>query len=426
MILFVGMMLIPMMAFAAADLPTWHVNESMRTEQTVAASGTIASPEATGTFNATLNVQASQWVVSEIGTKSRVNCGAYNAYVLSFDNCTMAGTGHANISVPIIFDADIRLDNGTVSGEIWIKADDLSPMYYSLSAHANVSAYLFNQWVDLGTADITNISIEFCDFMKDFEWPLDVGKNWSTNVNAFITGHVAVDLVVLGIPFQTAMDFDAQQSFGFAGGCTGMESMNGCNSYKSVLNNSAGSGQMTNHYCPAFMWYAKKSLTGFHFEDAVEGYSFDVSEITWNVLEAYRSPTPTPAGTSTPTPTPTGTQTTQMVDIKLSKTMFYPNDQFLLTLDVNNSGSNMTADTFIILEVLGMYYFWDGWTQDFDFRSEMYPAGLTSKTIFDFPWPSGAGTLTEGLAFYGALFQPGLIDVEHMYGLDSVSFGFQE
>lgn len=423
-------------AFAAAPLPTWSVNDYFQVSQVVSATGDMTQAQ----FQFTLNVSAARWTVEAITTKTLPHCGSAEVYVLSFDGISMAGTGHATITDPIAFDADLELRDGTASGEMWIRTDDLNPAAYTLDASASAWAFLFGNWVDVGSATITGLTLEFCPFMEDFQWPLEVGMTWSSTINIYITGHIEANLMLFGIPYDLIYDINEEQAFSFGGGCTGMQDMNGCNSYKVDLNNSGGDGTMSNFYCPNqnIQWYSKKTLTDFYFEDPEGGGGISVSELSWNVTDGYHAstgetPTPTPTGgtPTTPTVTPTPAQGEVYVDLELSASMFHPGDAFILNMIVQNYlSTTLAADTYILLQVFDQYFSYPTWGNidaGLTFENRSYSYGINTLNVFTFDWPSGAGTLTEGLYFYAALFEPGTLDVATVIGnIPAISFGFME
>jgi hypothetical protein len=130
------------------------------------------------------------------------------------------------------------------------------------------------------------------------------------------------------------------------------------------------------------------------------------------------TPTPTPTGappTATPEPTPTppdddcdwfGTH------LELSQDDLYrAGDVFWLKCHICVDASVLDVPTAILLGVYGEYWFWPGWTQDFDMKIMDYSPGLTTFYGFTpFTWPTVDGHVT-GLEFYAAMLTPQIDDI---------------
>jgi len=152
------------------------------------------------------------------------------------------------------------------------------------------------------------------------------------------------------------------------------------------------------------------------------------STVTWTPTF---SPTPSgsPTATQTPTVGPTFTPTPTVaplgVELHLSKETgcYRAGDSFEFWAMLNNPGSSRTVDFYVLLEVLGEYWFYDSWTQDVDYVSRNLPASRSVReNIMSFTWPSGAGSLS-GVRFYGAMFTPGTYDFVGAY--DMIEWCFQ-
>ncbi|MBN2053882.1 hypothetical protein JW905_03095 [bacterium] len=420
-----GILVVAPVAFGAASLPTWSVDDWYQVDLDVSAGGDMEG----AAFTFALDVDPCQWVVDAIQNKTLPQCGLTDeVYVLGYSGCGVQGTGHITMTDPITFDADLRLTNGSADGQMWVFTADLNPAAFVISASANVEAYLFGSWAPIGTISITDLTLEFCPMLEDFQWPLDVGNNWNSSLTAYISGHYLADLEIFGIPYQLEDDLAENQDFAMSGGCTGMETMNGCNSYKVAMNNSGGQGTMNTYYCPTdILWYSRKEMVDFVFEDEMGTGAVTLNNLTWDILQAHHAAGPDP----TPTPAPTPGPGEVTVGLTLNQTTFHPNDTFLLQLDVNNgTGAAFDADTYILLDVFGASYFaWPSWNDiniQLDFQMVTFAAGPNSREILTFTWPSGAGT-ADGLAFWAALFEPGHLDVAYLVGgIGNVTFGFAE
>lgn len=128
------------------------------------------------------------------------------------------------------------------------------------------------------------------------------------------------------------------------------------------------------------------------------------------------TPTPTPTG-GTPTPTPTGGcapvlylefQQHQQGECFTGGRIFHPT--WTMT---NNCGVSKTVDLYVALQVINMFFFYPSFGTDLQGISVTIPDG---EVIFEnilpaFEWPSGVGSLNEGLAFWGVMTAPETFDL---------------
>jgi endonuclease/exonuclease/phosphatase family metal-dependent hydrolase len=138
-------------------------------------------------------------------------------------------------------------------------------------------------------------------------------------------------------------------------------------------------------------------------------------------------PTPTSGGppTNTPTPTPSSGCDSTGVSIWMPYQTFYPGFGCSCTATICNAEEQPLTDNplFMILDVMGSYFFAPGFTE-FDYYSQTFPVGETTVVVLpEFTWPTGAGTL-EGVTWYGALTDP---DITQLVGdMGVFTFGWKE
>ncbi|MGB3975551.1 MAG: carboxypeptidase regulatory-like domain-containing protein [bacterium] len=135
-------------------------------------------------------------------------------------------------------------------------------------------------------------------------------------------------------------------------------------------------------------------------------------------------PTPTPAP-STPTPTPECDYLGTHLVIS-QEDPFRTGDTFWLQCHVcNNTNAPMQQiATAVLLGVYGEFWFWPGWTQDFDLEHHDYLPGLTEIQVFEpFTWPDVQGTAV-GLEFYSGLINAEMNDLIGEYGY--LTFGYTD
>lgn len=127
-------------------------------------------------------------------------------------------------------------------------------------------------------------------------------------------------------------------------------------------------------------------------------------------------PSPTPAFTSTPAPSPTSTQPPTIgLQLILDDLDLTAGEHFNLHFTIGNpDAESMQCDTYILLDVYGLYWAWPSWsdiTTNLDSKSITVPAGsVHAETALEFNWPQGAGS-ASGLQFIGATFTPGTWDL---------------
>ena len=116
------------------------------------------------------------------------------------------------------------------------------------------------------------------------------------------------------------------------------------------------------------------------------------------------------------------------VTLELSQTTFHPGDSFACTATVcNNTGAELPdLPLFVLLEVMGHYYFGPTFSESVDTYLDGNPTYPENETEVDvippFTWPEGTGSF-HGAYFNAALTDP---DMTFLYGvMDSVEFGWE-
>lgn len=138
--------------------------------------------------------------------------------------------------------------------------------------------------------------------------------------------------------------------------------------------------------------------------------------------------TPTPDVTSTPipptaTPEPTWTPRPDGVTLQLNAPMFHGGEWFKLQAAYNGPFGT-EVDLYVILDVMGQYWFYPDWLQDVSFyRFTISPAGLHNITILDFTWPKGDMGQADDIRFWGAMCYAGTTEL--LGNFDSVTFGYR-
>jgi len=123
-----------------------------------------------------------------------------------------------------------------------------------------------------------------------------------------------------------------------------------------------------------------------------------------------RTASPSPTPTIPPIPSPTEAPCNPQIDLRLNATRFTAGDRFHLEAAISPGGRpDCRFDEYIILDVLGEYWFWPSWSTGGDARLDTY-ADNELEFILDFIWPDGAGSLS-GIKFWGALTDVGSVNL---------------
>lgn len=139
------------------------------------------------------------------------------------------------------------------------------------------------------------------------------------------------------------------------------------------------------------------------------------------------TPTLTPSVTATP-PDPTATPVgSTRVELLMPADYFRPGDEcWLHAVLYSTEATALNNVPFaVVLDInIGVYYFYDGWTTDFDYESITLNPGITDKDILpSFLWPEGAGSWPAAY-FYSAFLTQ---DLTALFGDMSIwQFGWGE
>ncbi len=146
------------------------------------------------------------------------------------------------------------------------------------------------------------------------------------------------------------------------------------------------------------------------------------------------TPSPEPTDTQTPNPTDTPTATPEAcnqtgVTLRMPKDFYFPGDLCSCEAVVcNNTQADLIGyPLFVILDILGEYYFGPEFTETFDNYLDEYPVfppGVTVVTVIpEFTWPAGVEAF-QGAVWYAALTDPGITGVFGAW--DMFAFGWGE
>ena len=132
---------------------------------------------------------------------------------------------------------------------------------------------------------------------------------------------------------------------------------------------------------------------------------------------AIPTPTPTAVPTDTPTTAPTAVPSSTPlpdlgVTLALSQHIFYPGDPFLLEATLSNPGPDTYQDLpfVILLDAYGEFFFYPGWTSDFQYEPVNLGLEKYTTTILKFDWPEVNGK-SDDILFYGAFLNPVMTNI---------------
>ncbi len=134
--------------------------------------------------------------------------------------------------------------------------------------------------------------------------------------------------------------------------------------------------------------------------------------------------TPTDAPTQAQTPTLIPTPRPLGVYLSLSEEVFHPFDLFLLEAEITNPGPETYVNVpfVVVLEVVGLYFWYPAWTEDFAFEFIDLDAGSYLMEILNFEWPDEPSSFA-GAKFYGAMLNQ---DFDRIFGeFTVVQFGWE-
>jgi hypothetical protein len=154
---------------------------------------------------------------------------------------------------------------------------------------------------------------------------------------------------------------------------------------------------------------------------------------TWTPYPTW-TPSPTPPPTLPPTQTPVNTPTATPsapptpelgLKINLSDSCFEPGDYFDLTVTLYNTTPDPISDVpfFVLLDVYGLYFWWPGWTESFQYDMVDLLEPLSIMTILQFTWPAINDSAT-GVLFHTAMTTPDMSALLSEDSYDFASFGW--
>jgi len=114
--------------------------------------------------------------------------------------------------------------------------------------------------------------------------------------------------------------------------------------------------------------------------------------------------------------------------IHVSDSWVSPRDRFSVWgyLFKDSETTRQNVPVMVLLEVAGMYWFWDSWGTDVDFAVMDVQPGITVLNIMpEFIWPdTGTGSF-EGIRFYGAMLNEDMTDIlGGLAGMGLAEFGY--
>lgn len=110
------------------------------------------------------------------------------------------------------------------------------------------------------------------------------------------------------------------------------------------------------------------------------------------------------------------------VELSLSDANFTEGDTFILDMNAWPHGWSGTAEFYVILDVMGEYWYHPGWTQEPDCEAINIAGPPESRIILEFTWPENAGE-ASGIYFWAGAVNQVTGDV--LGEIDSVCFNYR-
>jgi len=149
----------------------------------------------------------------------------------------------------------IKLEDGSLSGELWIRTADLSTVKKKRLITGKVQKETLLGWVGIGDLLIKQTE-EYIPYLEDIKWPLDTGKSWSqAKVNVITYGSYSM-------PVFGDDEFYESDIWKVEQDCLMRENANSCNSYK-IHEQGVGADSSSDLYfwwCPVMSWYARQRI----------------------------------------------------------------------------------------------------------------------------------------------------------------------
>lgn len=409
-------LLINMVVFSAMNLPHWQIGDWWEIEETVKIDVKVEGFQPGS--NLTIH-DDTRYTIVDITTKTQEKTGkSYEVYVMEFD-----GRGKMNVEgvLKIIgLDQEVRIVNGDLIGEQWNRTEDMSVVrtYRKLTGILQGKGP-DGQWRDMGAAEV-NLYEEY-DPPIPYGYPLEVGKNFSYTLTAYLYGNYSFEFV--GVPIENS--FNKTQNWVMYCNVKSLVNENGCQ-YEEASYYIEGNHYMDNELAvqqgwvePRIKWYNKVHIS--HYQHPL-GIVTDGELCLKDANVAYE-----------PEPTPTPTPDNHIIDVELNlnKEVFHTGDEFLLTVQINNPHSPVTANLFVVLDLsnLGLqnpYYFWPGWVnypQGLDYQRILVTTGSSETEILRFIWNSN-GSSAQNILFWSCLFDES--NTTLLSNISSISFDFYD
>ena len=321
-----------------------------------------------------------------------------DVWTMSYSGVPFTGTGHATMSDPLPFNADIELRNTTGAGTVVLRAADYNPLSVALNVNGELWADMSGgTFIQIGTASL-NATFSFTPAMIDWRWPLSVGDSWNYEMTTTAAGSFTA--VVLGNTI--TQPIDESSVLGMAAAVASAFTVN--------VAQTNGNGSMTHSYNPDCQWYSHKEMTNILIGD-----SLTLNRMSWDITEC---------GGINPCPTPTPPSCeADGVELEIAAGPWMAGASVSVSAHVCNTNNSMLSGypLFVLLEAGGLFFFGPSWSQSLDHYNTEWAPGDTVVTIIPtFDWPAGVGSGAAN--FYGALLDPSMTALYGVWEMEPVSW----
>ncbi len=454
----------------ASQEPEWAIENSYTYDIQIDGSANFEQ----GNMELTLTADDVVYEVVDFGIRSfsHGSMATHEVYIVSFSGSGFA-SGTADITEPVQLNAPVEIRNALYEGEMWITTEGLATakIYRHIAGECWIKPFF--AWQYAGPVDLWE-NEEYDPPLQDVQFPASVGDEWEDDLILYAFGQISAYLEIYGIPFYINEPFDQSQNFTLQAENEIEEWKNQCWSYRIFHDDFYSNASERYWYCPEALWFSAKNLQ----QITVSGSGLNIESLDMNLTSysvvtptPYLSPTPGPTGSATPevTSTPSSTSTSTVtptctsqpsktpdetpaatltpedtaptnppvtptagpspepgtitVDLMLNQELFYAGDTFLLRLKITNNKADMTLLEFILLDVYGAYWYYDGWTEQVDYVELFIPFGYDQdETILEFEWPPDTGA-ADDIRFWSALVNP--VGMTLVSNVDSVVFSYR-
>ncbi len=395
--------------FAQVSLPEWDTGFWWSIQTTFDVE--MNDPDSSNRFEMIIEDNAPLYECFSIETRqmTKGSMNTYTVYILHFDGI-VTGRGTAHIDL-FDFPIPIEIRNGHQAGETWVDVDTLGTVKTARTFSGELWANIFFIWQKVGDIHF-NLTEEYEPSRDALNFPISIGNKWFQDITLFFYGDFEVNYDFGDGSDTIVGEIDDAATFELDFEVLGIETYKGWETFRIEATDASWPGRLIARYAENALNYAYLSLTEMEMQDQ----GIVLNELTLDLVDYGFEPP------ITPTPTPDYSQTG--VTLHLNKNIFEAGDVFRLSRTLVNTGSAITIDEYIILDVYGNYWFWPEWTETVSFQTRTMPVMgvFEDEVALTFVWPV-TDSSADNLHFWAAMFDPAGQTIYGQYAV--ISWGYQ-